>query len=83
MTKLYKCDINVLFNDLIIWKIFFLNQSILFLWDSVGSVPCKMTFEGKGGKQHNAAALADKIGMGLHSRISKSKKEDYPTKENP
>ena len=60
-----------------------LDQSILFLWDSVGSVPCKMTFEGKGGKQHNAAALADKIGMGLHSRISKSKKEDYPTKENP
>jgi hypothetical protein len=60
-----------------------LNQSILFLWDSVGSVPCKMTYEGKGGKQHNAAALADKIGMGLHSKISKSKKEDYPTKENP
>jgi hypothetical protein len=60
-----------------------LNQSILFLWDSVGSVPCKMTYDGKGGKQHNAAALADKIGMGLHSKISKSKKEDYPTKENP
>lgn len=60
-----------------------ITQSILFCWDSVGSVPCKMTFEGKGGKQHNAAALADKIGMGIHSRISKSKKEDYPTKENP
>jgi hypothetical protein len=42
-----------------------------------------MTYEGKGGKQHNAAALADKIGMGLHSKISKSKKEDYPTIENP
>jgi hypothetical protein len=37
-----------------------------------------MTFEGKGGKMHNAAALADKIGMGIHSRITKSKKEDYP-----
>ena len=36
-----------------------------------------MTFEGRGGKMHNAAALADKIGMGVHSRISKSKKEDY------
>jgi len=60
-----------------------LNKSILICWDSVGSVPCKMTFEGKGGKQHNASALADKIGMGIHSRISKSKKEDYPTKENP
>ena len=52
--------------------------NILFLWDSVGSIPCKMTFEGKGGKMHNASALSDKIGMGIHSRISKSKKEDYP-----
>ncbi len=25
-----------------------LEYSLLFLWDSVGSVPCKMTFEGKG-----------------------------------
>jgi hypothetical protein len=53
-------------------------HSLLFLWDSVGSIPCKMTFEGKGGKMHNASTLADKIGMGIHSRISKSKKEDYP-----
>ena len=60
-----------------------INQSILFLWDSVGSIPCKMTFEGKGGKMHNASTLADRIGMGIHSRISKSKKEDYPSKENP
>ncbi len=52
--------------------------NLLFLWDSVGSIPCKMTYDGKGGKQHNAAALADKIGMGIHSRIAKSKKEDYP-----
>jgi len=26
-------------------------HDLLFLWDSVGSVPCKMTFDGKGGKQ--------------------------------
>ena len=58
-------------------------RSIVFLWDSVGSIPCKMTFEGKGGKMHNASVLADKIGMGIHSKISKSKKEDYPNKENP
>jgi hypothetical protein len=51
---------------------------LLFLWDSVGSIPCKMTFEGKGGKMHNASALSDKIGMGIHSRITKSKKDDYP-----
>jgi hypothetical protein len=55
-----------------------LPYSILFLIDSIGSIPCKMTYEGKGGKMHNAAVLADKVGMGIHSRISKSKKEDYP-----
>jgi len=55
-----------------------LDYSLCFLWDSVGSVPCKMTYEGKGGKQHNASTLADKIGMGIHARITKSKKEDYP-----
>ena len=52
--------------------------NIIFLWDSVGSIPCKMTFDGKGGKQHNAAAFADKIGMGISGRISKTKKEDVP-----
>jgi hypothetical protein len=51
---------------------------ILFLWDSIGSIPCQMTFDGKGGGMHDAKVLADKIGKGIHSRISKSKKEDYP-----
>ena len=35
-----------------------LDYSLCFLWDSVGSVPCKMTYEGKGGKQHNASVLS-------------------------
>ena len=52
--------------------------SLCFLWDSVGSIPCKMTFDGKGGKQHNASVLADKIGMGIQARITKSRKEEYP-----
>ena len=52
--------------------------NLLICWDSIGSIPCKMTYDGKGGKQHNASVLADKIGMGIHSRITKSKKEDYP-----
>jgi hypothetical protein len=51
--------------------------SIVFCFDSIGSIPCQMTYEGKGGGMHTAKVLADKIGMGLHSRISKSKKEDY------
>ena len=51
-------------------------HDILFLWDSVGSVPCRMTYEGKGGKQHNASVLADKIGMGLNQRITGSRRVD-------
>ena len=50
-----------------------LNKSLLICWDSVGSVPCKMTFEGKGGKQHNAYLLSDKIGMGINQRILSDK----------
>ena len=53
-----------------------LEYDLLFLWDSVGSVPCKMTFDGKGGKQHNASTLSDKIGMGLNQRIGKSRRQD-------
>ena len=52
-------------------------HSILFLWDSVGSIPCKLQYDGRAGKMHTAGVLADKIGMGIHSRISRSKKEDY------
>ncbi len=52
--------------------------NVQFLWDSVGSIPCKMTYDGKGGKQHNAATFADKIGMGISARISKTKEEDVP-----
>jgi len=53
-----------------------IEYDLLFIWDSVGSVPCKMTFEGKGGKMHNASTLADKIGMGLNQRIGKSRRQD-------
>ena len=52
-----------------------IDYDLLFLWDSVGSIPCKMTFDGKGGKMHNAAVLADKIGMGINQRIGKSRRE--------
>lgn len=49
--------------------------SVCFFWDSVGSVPCKMTFEGKGGKQHTAGVLSEKIGMGINQRINSTRKE--------
>lgn len=50
-----------------------LEYDLVFLWDSVGSVPCKMTFDGKGGKQHNASVLSDKIGMGINQRVTGSR----------
>jgi hypothetical protein len=53
-----------------------LEYDLCFMWDSVGSIPCKMTYEGKGGKMHTAAVLADKIGMGINQRISGSRKSD-------
>jgi len=53
-----------------------IDYDMCFLWDSVGSVPCKMTYEGKGGKQHNASVLSDKIGMGLNQRITGSRRSD-------
>lgn len=55
-----------------------IEYDLLFMWDSVGSVPCKMTWEGKGGKQHNASVLSDKIGMGINQRISGSRRVDKP-----
>lgn len=53
-------------------------RNIAVFWDSVGSIPCRMTYEGKGGKMHNASVLSDKIGSGLHSRISDTRKADAP-----
>jgi hypothetical protein len=52
--------------------------SLLFCIDSIGSIPCKQTYDGAGGTMHDSRILADKIGRGLHSRITRSKKEDYP-----
>lgn len=48
---------------------------VCFFWDSVGSVPCKMTWEGKGGKQHTAGVLAEKINMGINQKINNTRKE--------
>jgi hypothetical protein len=53
-----------------------LDYSLCIMWDSVGSIPCKLTYDGKGGKQHTAGVLSDKIGMGINQRISGSRKSD-------
>lgn len=53
-----------------------LDYDLCFLWDSVGSIPCHMTYDGKGGKMVNASVLSDKIGMGLNQRITGSRRYD-------
>lgn len=55
-----------------------IKRNIAFFWDSIGSIPCKMSYEGKGGVMHDARILQDKIGRGLAARIGESKKFDYP-----
>ena len=49
---------------------------LLFLWDSIGTIPCEMSFNGKGGNQHTARVISEKWGMGLAQRITSSRKED-------
>ena len=51
---------------------------IVFLWDSIGTIPCQMSFDGKGGNQHTARVISEKWGMGLAQRITSSRKESYP-----
>lgn len=55
-----------------------LPEAIDVFWDSIGSVPCKQTFEGKGGTMHNARVLSEKIGMGLNRRINATRRADNP-----
>jgi len=51
---------------------------IVFLWDSIGTIPCQMSFDGKGGNQHTARVISEKWGMGLAQRITSSRKESFP-----
>lgn len=53
-------------------------HDIVFLWDSIGTIPCQMSFEGKGGNQHTARVISERWGMGLAQRITSSRKESYP-----
>ena len=53
-------------------------HDILFLWDSIGTIPCEMSFNGKGGNQHTARIISEKWGMGMAQRITSSRKESSP-----
>jgi len=54
-------------------------HDIVFCWDSIGTIPCEMSFNGKGGNQHTARIISEKWGMGMAQRITSSRKvtSDY------
>ncbi|MFA5067843.1 MAG: hypothetical protein WC466_07410 [Candidatus Izemoplasmatales bacterium] len=52
---------------------------LLFLWDSIGSVPCQMSVEkGKNNNEWNAGAISVQFGSHVNQRIVYSRKEDFP-----
>lgn len=57
-----------------------IDQNICFLWDSVGTIACKMNYDkdGGGGNQHTARVISEKFGMGLSHRISFSRNLGEP-----
>jgi len=56
-----------------------LPYDLLFLWDSVGSIPCKMSVEAnKNNPQWNAGAMSQQFGNFVNQRIVLSRKENYP-----
>ena len=54
-------------------------HDIVFCWDSIGTIPCEMSYNGKGGNQHTARIISEKWGMGMAQRITSSRKvtSDY------
>jgi len=56
-----------------------LPHDLLFLWDSVGSIPCEMSIEkGKNNNEWNAGAMSVQFGNHVNQRIVASRKADYP-----
>ena len=56
-----------------------LPYDLLFLWDSVGSIPCRMSIEqGKNNPMWNAGAIATQFGNFINQQIVLSRKEDKP-----
>jgi hypothetical protein len=54
-----------------------LPYDLLFLWDSVGSIPCRMSIEqGKNNPMWNAGAIATQFGNFINQRIVLSRKEE-------
>lgn len=56
-----------------------LPYDLLFLWDSVGSIPCQMSIDqGKNNPMWNAGSLATQFGNFINQKIILSRKETYP-----
>jgi hypothetical protein len=56
-----------------------LPYDLLFLWDSVGSIPCEMSVsQGKNNPMWNAGAMATQFGNFINQQFPLSRKEQYP-----
>lgn len=56
-----------------------LPYDLLFLWDSVGSIPCKMSIEqGNNNPMWNAGAMATQFGNFINQQFPLSRKDKYP-----
>jgi hypothetical protein len=56
-----------------------LPYDLLFLWDSVGSIPCKLSVESnKNNNEWNAGAMSQSFGNFINQKIILSRKENYP-----
>lgn len=56
-----------------------LPYDLLFLWDSVGSIPCNMSIEqGKNNPMWNSGAMATQFGNFVNQRFPMSRKETSP-----
>jgi hypothetical protein len=73
-------DISIFINDLLVeQKKGNLPHDLLFIWDSVGSIPCQLSIEqGKNNPMWNAGALATQFGNFINQQIVTSRKESYP-----
>ena len=56
-----------------------LPYDLLFLWDSIGSVPCEMSLKSnKNNNEWNAGAMSTQFGNNVNQRITLSRKESSP-----
>ncbi len=56
-----------------------LPYDLLFLWDSIGSIPCEMSVKSnKNNNEWNAGAMSTQFGNSVNQRITLSRKESSP-----